>query len=283
MFFFTLANAGVNLRGGGGPLTGCIVGALVVGKVVGITCLVLLFSKLGLAPVNTQIKTPNLLMLSSNAAIGLTVALFVAGEAFPNPTLQSEAKFGALLSGLMGVLCFGVSKVGKLLPEAAISKMGHKQEQFVRHKIRAGENALIAHPDRLEKPELLEFQHLRAKKNWATLHRKTTQVLPVAGLARDATGELTQESLGGVIAFMANKSGHIDLSEETAQRTAGFRRANSCRAMEEASAGAAGAAGAADPAVSLTPVQVMDLKGGGEGGDGGDVLKDGLEVAPVES
>jgi hypothetical protein len=34
-------------------------------------------------------------------------------------------------------------------------------------------------------------------------------------------------------------------------------------------------------------VEVMDLKGGGEGGgeggDGGDALKDGLEVAPVES
>jgi len=46
------------------------------------------------------------------ASIGLTVALFVAGEAFKKtPALEGEAKFGALLSGLMGFVCVGVSRM----------------------------------------------------------------------------------------------------------------------------------------------------------------------------
>ena len=237
MFFFTLANAGVNLRGGGGPLTIAIVGALVIGKILGIVGMVLLFSKLNLAPVNSAIKKKDLVMLSSNAAIGLTVALFVAGEAFPNQRLQSEAKFGALLSGLMGVICFGVHKGGGLCkggeaPERSFrSRLSFRQDAFVKHKIRAGEGALEAHPSTYQKPELLDFERLRAQKNWASLKSKSSKVLPVAGLARDESGKMTDESVGGVLAFMAKKSGHANVAAETNDKTATFRKAHSERSL----------------------------------------------------
>ena len=45
------------------------------------------------------------------ASIGLTVALFVSGEAFKDDRLQGEAKLGALLSGLMGAVCVGIAKL----------------------------------------------------------------------------------------------------------------------------------------------------------------------------
>ena len=41
-------------------------------------------------------------MLAFIASMGLTVALFVAGEAFTATELEEQAKMGALLSGLVG-------------------------------------------------------------------------------------------------------------------------------------------------------------------------------------
>ena len=61
-------------------------------------------------------------MIASMASIGLTVALFVAGEAFPDPTLQAEAKLGALLSGLMGC--------------AAEARDAHRPTRATRHALR---------------------------------------------------------------------------------------------------------------------------------------------------
>ena len=49
-------------------------------------------------------------MASSMASIGLTVALFIAGEAYQQEQLQAEAKMGALLSGLMGGICILFSR-----------------------------------------------------------------------------------------------------------------------------------------------------------------------------
>jgi hypothetical protein len=44
----------------------------------------------------------DIFMLAFIASMGLTVALFVAGEAFTATELEEQAKMGALLSGLVG-------------------------------------------------------------------------------------------------------------------------------------------------------------------------------------
>ena len=104
MFFFTLCNAGVRLEFAG-PLTLAVFLALLVGKLIGIACLVLLADRAGCAPLNARIKPPDMAMVASTASIGLTVALFIAGEAYEQERLQGEAKLGALLSGLIGLAC----------------------------------------------------------------------------------------------------------------------------------------------------------------------------------
>ena len=93
-----------------GPLTWTVLLSLVVGKVVGVSFLVLLAGKTRCAPRNPAIATVDVAMVGSMASIGLTVALFVSGQAFTDPQLQGEAKLGALLSGLMGPACVAVAK-----------------------------------------------------------------------------------------------------------------------------------------------------------------------------
>jgi len=109
MFFFTLANAGVQLDSIG-PLTLTIFMSLVVGKIIFITAIVLVASWCRLAPLHSSIKVPDVGMISAMASIGLTVALFIAGEAFKQEQLKAEAKMGALLSGLMGAICILYAK-----------------------------------------------------------------------------------------------------------------------------------------------------------------------------
>jgi Na+/H+ antiporter NhaA/mannitol/fructose-specific phosphotransferase system IIA component (Ntr-type) len=104
MFFFTLCNAGVRLEYAG-PLTMAVFISLLVGKLIGIACLVLLADRVGCAPLNARIKSPDVAMLASTASIGLTVALFIAGEAYEQERLKGEAKLGALLSGFIGLAC----------------------------------------------------------------------------------------------------------------------------------------------------------------------------------
>ena len=93
LFLFTFANAGVQLSGGGGPLAVAVVAALVIGKLLGVTILVLLAHYTGCAPLNSKIKKGDVMMVASMASIGLTVALFVAGVAFKsNPRLEVSNK-----------------------------------------------------------------------------------------------------------------------------------------------------------------------------------------------
>ena len=84
LFFFTLANAGVQLDGGAGPMALAVVLALIAGKLIGVSILVLAADKIGCAPVNKQIRKGDVAMVASMASVGLTVALFVAGVAFRN-------------------------------------------------------------------------------------------------------------------------------------------------------------------------------------------------------
>ena len=98
LFLFTFANAGVQLSGGGGPLAVAVVAALVIGKLLGVTILVLLAHYTGCAPLNSKIKKGDVMMVASMASIGLTVALFVAGVAFKsNPRLEVRATISVFL------------------------------------------------------------------------------------------------------------------------------------------------------------------------------------------
>lgn len=96
MFFFGLANAGVKLDSIG-TMTYSIIIALVVGKTLGIAAFSLLGVALGFGlPVGLSVG--DLVAMSCLASVGLTVALFVADSAFPEPGLKGQAKMGAVLS-----------------------------------------------------------------------------------------------------------------------------------------------------------------------------------------
>ncbi|MEM1024272.1 MAG: Na+/H+ antiporter NhaA [Myxococcota bacterium] len=96
LFGFGLANAGVEFSSMG-PATWAVLGGLVLGKSVGIFG----FSALGHAigfKLPEGMNFASLFVAGMVAALGLTVALFVAGVAFTDPSLQGAAKMGALFS-----------------------------------------------------------------------------------------------------------------------------------------------------------------------------------------
>lgn len=96
MFGFGLANAGVAFSQIG-PATWAVMAALLVGKTCGVTSLALLADKLGF-PLPEGMSVRVLVLAGLVAGLGLTVALFVAGAAFTEPTVQAAAKMGALFS-----------------------------------------------------------------------------------------------------------------------------------------------------------------------------------------
>lgn len=106
LFFFAFANAGVAFSAIN-TVTWIILASLLIGKTVG----VFLFSTIGVAlgfPLPTGMKRRHLIVAGMVAGLGLTVALFVAGEAFPlkndlTASFQGPAKMGAVLSILAAV------------------------------------------------------------------------------------------------------------------------------------------------------------------------------------
>jgi NhaA family Na+:H+ antiporter len=120
LFFFAFANAGVAMASIG-AMTWLILGSLVIGKVVGIAGLGLLAIRLGF-PLPDRMGVRELFMAGYVAALGLTVALFVAGAAFQDPQLLGEGKMGALFSGFVGLSAIGLGRMlgmGKEQAEAA--------------------------------------------------------------------------------------------------------------------------------------------------------------------
>jgi NhaA family Na+:H+ antiporter len=101
LFFFAFTNAGV-VFASIGSMTWLILGSLVIGKTVGITLLGLIGRMIGF-PLPARMGVRELVMAGFVAALGLTVALFVAGAAFTDPTLLGQAKMGALFSGFVGL------------------------------------------------------------------------------------------------------------------------------------------------------------------------------------
>ena len=109
LFFFAFANAGVALADVG-PLTWLVLGSLVLGKTVGIPLFGLLGRLFGLT-LPEGMTLGDLIMAGFIAALGLTVALFVAAEAYIDPLLQGQAKMGALLSGLVGIVAVLIGRL----------------------------------------------------------------------------------------------------------------------------------------------------------------------------
>ena len=107
LFFFAFANAGVSLQGLSG-LTWIVLSALILGKTLGITASSYVADKLGFKlPAGMDLR--HLVVTSVIAGLGLTVALFVSGQAFTNLSTQGAAKMGALLSVVAAPLAFGVA------------------------------------------------------------------------------------------------------------------------------------------------------------------------------
>jgi NhaA family Na+:H+ antiporter len=111
LFFFGLLNAGVEFSAISEP-TWLVLFGLLIGKPVGI----FLFGWVAARPLRLGLpegmRVIDLLVVGSVAAIGFTVALFVASVAFEPGSIQDAAKMGALFSfgGAiialgMGVLC----------------------------------------------------------------------------------------------------------------------------------------------------------------------------------
>ncbi len=112
LFFFAFTQAGVALSDVG-PMTWLILGSLVIGKTAGIA----LFGWGGRAlgfPLPDRMGLRELILAGYIAALGLTVALFVASAAFVDPVLLGQGKMGALLSGFVGLSAVAVARIVRL-------------------------------------------------------------------------------------------------------------------------------------------------------------------------
>ncbi len=61
-----------------------------------------------------RVGMKQLVMAAFVAALGLTVALFVAGAAFKAPELQGQAKMGALFSGGVAIAAIVLARVFRI-------------------------------------------------------------------------------------------------------------------------------------------------------------------------
>ena len=96
LFFFTLANAGVAFGEVNG-LSWIILASLIAGKTIGITAFSLGAHALGFR-LPPGMTAGHVIVTSVVAGLGLTVALFVSGQAFTDPALQGAARMGAVCS-----------------------------------------------------------------------------------------------------------------------------------------------------------------------------------------
>jgi len=132
LFVFGLANAGVTL-GSVGNATVAVLAALVIGKTVGIFTFSYVGHRLGFS-LPAGMNGRSLALVGFTASLGLTVALFVAGVAFTEPSLQGAAKMGALLSAFAAPVVLILAKVLRVretTPEPA------RREALVREPVPA--------------------------------------------------------------------------------------------------------------------------------------------------
>ena len=115
LFFFAFANAGVELSSVG-TITWVILAALLVGKTVGIVFFAFVGAMIGF-PLPEGMRLKHLFVAGVVAGLGLTVALFVTGEAYPDgiaSQLQGPAKMGAVFSAFAGILAIILGKILKV-------------------------------------------------------------------------------------------------------------------------------------------------------------------------
>jgi NhaA family Na+:H+ antiporter len=111
MFFFGLCNAGVEVKELGGT-TMTILLSLVVGKTIGIAGFGAFAVLIGF-PLPRGLTLVDLTAAGALGGVGLTVALFVAGEAFTDAGLQGHAKLGALLSVGSAIVAYYIKTIGE--------------------------------------------------------------------------------------------------------------------------------------------------------------------------
>lgn len=112
LFFFSFANAGVPFSGINN-LTWIVLLSLFIGKTLGIT----LFSWVGMLlgfPLPQGMQFKHLVGAGIVAGLGLTVALFVVGQAYTDPVAQGAAKMGALFSGFVFIAAYFYGKLAGL-------------------------------------------------------------------------------------------------------------------------------------------------------------------------
>ncbi len=108
---FALANAGIDLRSGAlndvltSPVTAGVALGLVVGKIIGIAATSWLVVRLKLGRLPAGVGWSTLLGLGALGGIGFTVALFIAGLAFPGAVdLAADAKIGILVGSTVAAV-----------------------------------------------------------------------------------------------------------------------------------------------------------------------------------
>ena len=130
MFLFGLVNAGVDLSNSG-PYTFVVLFSLLLGKTLGIGSLATMMLYLGY-PLPTTLNLKGAWLVGLVNSVGLTVALFVAGQAFyDKPEIEGEAKLGALLSLSGSILTIMISKFIDIDPPGSpgyIAKFGNEKE-----------------------------------------------------------------------------------------------------------------------------------------------------------
>lgn len=113
LFLFGLMNAGVEFSAISAP-TWLVFLGLVIGKPIGIFVMGWIAARpLGLG-LPRGMRMPDLFVVGMVAAIGFTVALFVASVAFPAGAVQDAAKMGALFSFGAGALALIAGRLARV-------------------------------------------------------------------------------------------------------------------------------------------------------------------------
>ena len=127
LFLFGLCNAGVNLNGVGGYSLVVFL-SLLLGKTVGLVGGSMLASSLGF-PRPDGMSFQALLVVGVISSVGLTVSLFIAGEAFANEDgIRDQAKFGALLSLLPALLLILITTSFPSFKRVLVGDIKHEDE-----------------------------------------------------------------------------------------------------------------------------------------------------------
>ena len=111
LFFFGFANAGVKFDTIN-EVTWIVLASLIVGKTIGIFAFSWVGTKLGF-PLPKGMGLSHLAVAGVIAGLGLTVALFVSGEAFKGnlAAYQGPAKMGAIFSAGAAIVAFGAARL----------------------------------------------------------------------------------------------------------------------------------------------------------------------------